>query len=72
MEVRKARVGDVEFEFSDVVDFIGKVSTRGGSYYILVPKDRAESAELRKGDVVVAFIVKIKNIRLIPRDEVRK
>jgi len=70
MEVHKFRIGDVEFEVSGAIEFIGRVRIRGGSFYILVPKRVAEANDLKNDDVVSVTMVKIKNIRLLPKKEV--
>ncbi len=72
MTVQKFRIEDVEFEVSSAIEFISRVKVRGGSFYVLVPRSKARIAELKNDDVVSVIMVKIKNVRLIPRKEVER
>ena len=60
----------VEVKMTDPVSFVSRISVRGSTFYLLIPRKYAKKMELKAGDVVVAFLTKIKEVKLIPKKEV--
>jgi len=58
---------ELKIEVSNTVELVSRITRRGDSYYLLIPKHYVKKIGLKDKDVVIAIISKINNIKLLQK-----